>query len=288
MGEEVTVLGAGVVGQVLAVRLARAGHHVTLVARGERLEQLSRDGVRIRSHRGTETARLDLQPTVPEEPHDRVLFVAVRREQVGRVLAELDPVVCDHVVLMSNHPSATVFPGYGGYVEPDGTVRWAPVPHQPTTINGRSAAADTVEQLLRGTGLPTTRTDDMASWLATHLVFATTFGAAIQAHGGAAALAADAIGMRRLVKDVRSGLHALRETGRSIEPRSIETVFCRVPTGLAARYWARQLRGEVGRVCLEPHVLATADTELPELAGAVADLLGARTPRSVLELILDD
>lgn len=39
------VLGAGSIGQTLALRLDSAGHRVTLIARGERLKQLQRDGV---------------------------------------------------------------------------------------------------------------------------------------------------------------------------------------------------------------------------------------------------
>ncbi len=45
---EFAVLGAGAIGSILAAHLARAGHSVTVIARGERARALERDGLRIR------------------------------------------------------------------------------------------------------------------------------------------------------------------------------------------------------------------------------------------------
>lgn len=48
----IAVLGAGVIGQIYAGRLADSGHQVWLLARGETFTALSREGVRLRM-RGT-------------------------------------------------------------------------------------------------------------------------------------------------------------------------------------------------------------------------------------------
>jgi len=42
--KRITVVGAGAIGNSLAFHLAKAGHQVTVVARGERLAQVRRDG----------------------------------------------------------------------------------------------------------------------------------------------------------------------------------------------------------------------------------------------------
>jgi 2-dehydropantoate 2-reductase len=48
MTGRVLIYGAGVIGSVYAVRLAKAGFDVTLAARGERLEAIRSHGLRIR------------------------------------------------------------------------------------------------------------------------------------------------------------------------------------------------------------------------------------------------
>ena len=45
---EFAILGAGAIGSILAAHLARAGHSVVVVARGERARLVARDGLRIR------------------------------------------------------------------------------------------------------------------------------------------------------------------------------------------------------------------------------------------------
>jgi len=41
---QIAILGTGAIGSSFAYQLARAGHTVTVIARGARLEQLQRDG----------------------------------------------------------------------------------------------------------------------------------------------------------------------------------------------------------------------------------------------------
>ena len=44
---EFAILGAGAIGSILAAHLARAGHSVTVIARGERARAVERDGLRV-------------------------------------------------------------------------------------------------------------------------------------------------------------------------------------------------------------------------------------------------
>src|SRR6185436_20114605 len=54
-GMRIGVLGAGSIGGHLAVMLANAGHHVTVIARGAHLDAIRRNGLRLVFADGTET-----------------------------------------------------------------------------------------------------------------------------------------------------------------------------------------------------------------------------------------
>jgi 2-dehydropantoate 2-reductase len=69
----VTVVGAGAVGGYYGAMLARAGHAVTLIARGAHLDRLRSDGITIRGPEHTFTARVTASAE-PSGPADLVLF----------------------------------------------------------------------------------------------------------------------------------------------------------------------------------------------------------------------
>jgi len=69
----IAVLGAGAVGGTLAALLARAGHDVTVTARGENLEAIRRDGLRLEGGWGEYVARVDAREVVTERPELAIL-----------------------------------------------------------------------------------------------------------------------------------------------------------------------------------------------------------------------
>jgi len=84
------IVGAGAIGGGIGARLHQAGHAVTLVARGEHLQALQRDGLRLRTPEEDVTlpvpavggpAELDLQP-------DDVLVLSTKTHQAQSALAE--------------------------------------------------------------------------------------------------------------------------------------------------------------------------------------------------------
>ena len=60
------VLGAGAVGGVLAALLDRAGHEVTVTARGEHLAAIRADGLSLTGHWGSHIARVDARELLPD------------------------------------------------------------------------------------------------------------------------------------------------------------------------------------------------------------------------------
>ncbi len=69
----IAVLGAGAVGGTLAAFLARAGHDVEVTARGENLEVIRRDGLRLEGGFGEYLARVDAREVVTEHPELAIL-----------------------------------------------------------------------------------------------------------------------------------------------------------------------------------------------------------------------
>jgi 2-dehydropantoate 2-reductase len=87
------IYGAGAVGGLMAAWLARAGHEVSVVARGAQLEAIRRGGLRIRSG-GEETAykvRAEQEPSTLG-PQDYVLL-AVKAQSLGEVAERIHPLL---------------------------------------------------------------------------------------------------------------------------------------------------------------------------------------------------
>ena len=90
----IVVMGAGGVGGLFGAKLAKSGEAVTLVARGEHLAAIRRDGLTVRSAVDGEYV---VRPRAVEEvtglpPVDAVLF-CVKSFDTERAAAQLRPVI---------------------------------------------------------------------------------------------------------------------------------------------------------------------------------------------------
>ena len=85
---KIVVVGAGVIGSIYGGRLARSGHDVTLIARGQRLADLQAHGLLLEdadSGQRTEISLPVLGELSPDDRYDLVL-VPVRSEQFASTL----------------------------------------------------------------------------------------------------------------------------------------------------------------------------------------------------------
>src|SRR5207245_114289 len=87
------VYGAGAVGGLMAAWLARAGHDVSVVARGAHLEAMRRSGLRLRSQNGVERFQIKAAGD-PRElgPQDYVL-VTVKAQSLTDVAQSMGPLL---------------------------------------------------------------------------------------------------------------------------------------------------------------------------------------------------
>lgn len=296
------VLGAGVIGQVYAGRLAAAGNDVTVAARGSTLAALARNGIRIRRGGQLEAVRVAVVDAgCITGSFDAVLF-AVRADQAEAALATVYDVDAPAVATLANLVGVTEtaaqrigrqrlvlgFPGVGGTRGADG-VEYHQIARQPTTIEQCAGREKPMVEALRTAGLPVATVADMPSWLATHTVFVTGVGSAILAvDGDCDRLAADRGRVKGMVRAVGDGFHALAASGTTVQPAALNIIFTRVPRWISVPYWARLIRSDTGRVAIAPHVLATRGTEFAFLVAAVRRLLGERMPPSLATLLVDD
>ncbi len=87
------VYGAGAVGGVIGARLHRAGHEVTLIARGEHLARIRSDGLVLDTHEGRYAARAPATDTAAEVPwtDETVVLLTVKSHQTRAALDDLVP-----------------------------------------------------------------------------------------------------------------------------------------------------------------------------------------------------
>jgi 2-dehydropantoate 2-reductase len=288
---KIVVLGAGVQGTVYAVRLALAGHDLTLVARPHRADELRRGGAVIQD---LATAKIDTKmlPVAEELLPDFVAdicLVTVRREQLEAVLPTLVAATkIPRVVFLMNHAGASddpvasvgraravlAFPGIAGAHiagDPEGSlVRYLDIPQQRTAVD---ESAPDIIHLLRQAGFGVDPVRDMNAWLRRHAVFITAIaGSLYENRCDALALAHNSGGMRRFILAVREGWAALDRNKTSPAPFALRTIMCWVPLRLSTKYWSSLLASSRGDIYFARHA-GHAAKEMAALAKDVRSFL---------------
>jgi 2-dehydropantoate 2-reductase len=281
----IIILGAGVQGTLYGVRLADAGHEVTLVARGRRADEL-RTGGAIIEHALTGRSRVMQLPVIEEITpalDSDLCLVTVRREQLESVLPHLKMAHgIARVLFMVNHACGSEFlfsvlgssravlgfPGAAGTLE-HGIDRYVEIAEQPTSIE---ASAPDIAALLEGAGFRVSLVKDMDSWLRRHAVFVTAIGGALYESGvNAQRLSRDNQGVRSMVLAVREGWAGMDRRGIARPPMPLRAIFQWVPLAIAVWYWQR-LIGSQGEYYFAHHT-RHAVKEMAALAADVRALL---------------
>ena len=92
---KICVYGAGAVGGLMAAWLARAGHDVSLVARGAQLDAIRRDGLRVRSKTGTDSFRIKADADPAKFGAQDYVLVTVKAQSLADVAASIAPLLGD-------------------------------------------------------------------------------------------------------------------------------------------------------------------------------------------------
>jgi 2-dehydropantoate 2-reductase len=278
----IVILGAGVQGTVFAVRLALAGHQITLISRPERALELRRRGAEIQDAETLQT-RTKMLPILEKLPPDfaaDVCLVTVRREQIESVLPVLaEAVSIRRVVFLANNAyrsdhlqgvlgrsrAVLAFPGIAGYRE-GAVIRYVDIAQQHTVVEND---AQDIISLFRGAGFRVDRVRDMDAWLKRHAVFITAMAGALYENCcDASLLAQDEEAVTRVILGVRQGWAAENRNGVGAAPLALRTIMCWVPLQLSAIYWRRLLASPRGDLYFARHA-RHAPAEMASLAADV-------------------
>jgi 2-dehydropantoate 2-reductase len=285
MGQKILIYGAGVIGSVYAVRFARAGFHVTVLARGDRLNAIRSGGLRIRNVflKDEERAEVSCVDSLEAAPEYDMALVTVRGPQIMGVLRDLARIKsAAPVVVIGNNFSGHAeqaacigrerfvlgFGSFGGYRD-DGVIAYLDgrTPTRPGLKNASLTrlgvfSPEAEPALFRSAGyftlaeLPTARNSNMCAWLKCHAALVFPLAGSIYAAGGGqerTCRTRDALVLG--VRACHECFRALRTLGIALEPRSLRTLMM-IPEPLIIRMLQRGLSGEGAAVAMFGHANA--------------------------------
>lgn len=236
---KIAVVGPGGIGSTFAFNLARAGHEVTVVARGKRLEQLQRDPAIVTT--SGERAAVRVSSALDATTEWDLVLVTVLVSQVDAVLPALAASAAKTVMFMFN-----TFEPLGRLRDAVGSSRFAfGFPAILASIDDGKLASE-----IHTRGIQTTVTDaawakvftdagiltvvhaDMESWLRSHaaLVVPVMIATATAHTRGAGVSWSEATNLARAMDE---GFRLVRRLGNTITPAPVATVS-RLPIPVVA------------------------------------------------------
>jgi len=241
---KILVIGPGRIGSAFAFHLSLAGHDVSVLARGARLETLLRQGAIV----ATDGRRAEIQvlqaidATTPYE----LVMVTVLAHQVDSLLPMLRASAAKWVLFLFNTFDSTQgwrdavgaerfafgFPNMVAYLEDDRLRSVVNGPGMVTTMTSPHLA-----DVFKQAGLPTEVEGDIDSWLRSHVAFVVPLMVAAQWtwQRSKPLTWAEA---RRLVRALNEGMALVRALGHAVKPRFV-AFFERLPTPLlTGLFWA--------------------------------------------------
>jgi 2-dehydropantoate 2-reductase len=306
---KILVYGAGALGSQYAARLSTAGHDVTLLARGKRLEELHEHGIALENVTKGELSYTQVALTEhlhPEDAYDLALVI-LRRNQVESALPELGANrVIPWMLFIGNNVSGPDeyaqavgrdrallgFAGIGGQ-RVGGVVRYTTRPRGPQghtyigELDGaHTARLDCIATALQDTPFPAVISNDMDAWLKTHAALVLPIAGAIYMAGGDVyrlAQTRDAllVGLRA----IRDAFAGLRKCGIPLTPAEVQ-IFELLPEPILLAWASRLIGSPLGEVNMAGHANVARD-EMQFLAHDLKTLIessGSMTPALDLAL----
>jgi 2-dehydropantoate 2-reductase len=224
----IAILGPGAIGSTFAFQLARAGHDVTVIARGARLEFLQREQAIVLQN--GERAKVSVAPSLDEKGEWDLVLVTVLATQVAPVLPSLKASAAKRVMFMFNtfesiDPLRDAvgaerftfgFPGGVFSLLIDGKIN-------PTIRSGTTVGDPAIAKTFTDAGIPTVVEPDMQSWLRTHAAMVVplmSIGVTVHARGSGVTW--KEAGAYARAFDV--GMQMTRSLGNTLLPSSIASM----------------------------------------------------------------
>ena len=279
--------GAGVIGSLYAARLQDTGCDVSILARGQRLEDLKEYGI-VLEHALTgerTTTRVNIVEQLSAEDAYDLIVVAMRKNQVAAVLPALAAnKPTPNVLFMLNNPSGydawlravgktrliLGFPGTGGtleghvvrYIESSGRV-------QPTMFGepngGMTPRLKEITNQFKQAGFPVAINRNMDAWQKTHVALISPIADALYMAGGDNyRLAQMPDVLHLMVRAIREGFQVLQALGIPITPAKLK-VWGWLPDFILVPLLRRWVNSQYFEIVIAHHANAARD-EMQQLA----------------------
>ncbi len=263
----ILVYGAGVLGSLYAARLQESGHDVSILARGQRLADLSEHGIvleDLNTGRRTTTRVNLVEQLAPEDAYDLVV-VLLPRNHVSEALPALAANQhTPNVLFLGNNaagPEEMIealgrervllgFPSAGGtrerhvvrYIAAEGRRRFAITMGE---LDGHTTPRlERITETFEEAGFPVIISPNMDAWLKTHVALILSIGGALYMAGGdnyRLARTRDAVVL--MIRAMHEGFRVLRALGIPITPSSLK-MFEWIPEPILVALIQRRLNSE--------------------------------------------
>jgi 2-dehydropantoate 2-reductase len=269
---KILILGAGVIGSILAVRFSSAGQNVTLSARSKRLEELTEKGLLYEENGTVKKANIRIIGEPDGYELFDYVFVTVRYNQIEAALHQLRSKAYLYIVPMVNNLNGydkfeeivgkpriiPCFPGAGGSIE-NGVLHYMLTPTiiQKTTIgelDGNIAASIiAVQNIFKSAKIPTAISKNMDLWQKSHLALVTALANGIYFDGGDNYTTAEnKEALTVISKLLKSNFGKLKAAGIKIDPFKLNIIrLC--PVSIMNFVISRIFRTKFAEVCIASH-----------------------------------
>ena len=282
--KKILVFGAGVLGSLYSARLKQSGQEVTILARGKRFKEITKNGIELEDALSGKKDIVQL-PAVTELKHDDAydwIVVLVRKNQVSDVLPILSSnQKTPNILFMVNNPSGyddwisavgskrlvIGFAGAGG--QKNGSiVRYKIVSGllQPTIFGeldgAKTARLKELVHTFESAGFPTVISSNMDAWQRTHVAWVSPLSNAIyKMNGDNLKLAQSSETLSLLIKAVREGFQCLRSVSIPIKPWKIRIMEC-LPRFLLIVFFKILIKTNYFKTLIVEHAMIASDEML--------------------------
>lgn len=299
----ILVYGAGVIGSILAGHLLKTGNDVSVLARGNRYDELSKNGLILR--KANSCKKEITHPTVinflAEDDIYDYIFVVMQKTQVTAVLPILNANHSKNIVFMVNNPlgySEWVdaigkerlmlgFPAAGGertdgvvsYFVSKGIMRL----FQTTTFGeyrgDRTERLDQLVSIMNQARIPSVRCSNMDAWQKTHIALVTSIANLLYKYDSNNYEASKHYkDICIMVRGVKEGFAVIKALGYPVTPGKVK--FNTLPTPLIALIYKLLFKTQLSEITMAKHTIF-AKSELQCLQGEYSTLIkasGLKTP----------
>ena len=273
----ILIYGAGVIGSLYAALFSEAGVETAVYARGQRLENLQRDGLRCEKNGVVRRANVRVLDALPKDDIYDFIFLTVRENQLHAALTQLRENQSPCIVTMVNSLEdydlweqfcgtgriLPAFPGAGGGFE-DGVLHAALTPRliQPTTFGilspRQEPEAKQLKLLFKRAKIPYQQVTDMHAWQLCHLAMVVPIADAYYETDDPANVGADRAVMAHTAKALRENFRALAQNGIHLSPGKMQ-MFRFLPMSILRPALKITFQSRFGNVFMYRHAMKAPD-----------------------------